>query len=102
GFSAGELPIVLSALEVTGVARREPLRPGDAATEPEDALLRRSPVLLDTIASDDVPVYARERLPVEQPIEGPAVIVEDYATTLIDAASSARVVRSGELLITLS
>jgi N-methylhydantoinase A len=101
GFSAGELPIVLSALEVTGVARREPLRPGDAATEPEDALLRRSPVLLDTIASDDVPVYARERLPVEEPIEGPAVIVEDYATTLIDGDSSLRVVRSGELVITL-
>jgi N-methylhydantoinase A len=102
GFSAGELPIVLSALEVTGVARRPPLSPGKAKLEPGEALLRRTPVLLDTIASDDVPVYARERLPAGGQIEGPAVIVEDYATTLIDASSSARVDESGALVIKLS
>lgn len=102
GFSAGELPIVLSALEVTGIARREPLAPGEAASGAEDALMRRTAVLLDTIDSEDVPVYARERLPIESPIAGPAVIVEGYATTLIDAASSASIIKSGELLITLS
>lgn len=102
GFSAGELPIVLSALEVTGVARREPLRPGDAATNAEEALLRHAPVRLDGIDSDEVPVYARERVPVETPVEGPAVIVEDYATTLIDGDSSAKIAPSGELIITLS
>jgi N-methylhydantoinase A len=102
GFSAGELPIVLSALEVTGVARREPLRPGDGATNAEEALLRHAAVRLDGIDSEEVPVYARERVPVETPIEGPAVIVEDYATTLIDGDSSAKIVPSGELVITLS
>jgi N-methylhydantoinase A len=102
GFSAGELPIVLSALEVTGVARREPLRPGDGATNAEEALLRHAAVRLDGIDSEEVPVYARERVPVDIPIEGPAVIVEDYATTLIDGDSSAKIVPSGELVITLS
>jgi N-methylhydantoinase A len=102
GFSAGELPIVLSALEVTGVARREPLRPGDGAENAEEALLRHAAVRLDGIDSDEVPVYARERVPAETPIAGPAVIVEDYATTLIDGDSSAQIVPSGELVITLS
>jgi N-methylhydantoinase A len=102
GFSAGELPIVLSALEVTGVALREPLRLRDAASDPQDALLRHTSLQLDSIRADDVPVYSRGRLPIEQAIDGPAVIVEDYATTLIDADSSVRVVSSGELVITLT
>jgi N-methylhydantoinase A len=102
GFSAGELPIVLSALEVTGVARREPLRPGDGAASAEDALLRHAAVRVDGIDSDEVPVYARERVPVDTAIAGPAVIVEDYATTLIDGGSSAKIAASGELVITLS
>jgi N-methylhydantoinase A len=102
GFSAGELPIIFSTLEVTGVARRPMLEATTAAPEAGEALLRRTRISLGTIDQDDVPVYARERLVVGEPVQGPAVIVESYATTLIDGASTAQVANTGELVVTLS
>jgi N-methylhydantoinase A len=101
GFSAGELPIVLSALEVTGMARRPQLQPAPAKAATGDAKIRTTSVRLESIDSDDVPVYDRELLSVDQRIDGPAVIVESYATSVIDGDSSARILASGELEITL-
>jgi N-methylhydantoinase A len=45
------------------------------------------------------PLYEREKLPVEQAIEGPAIILQKDTTTVIPPGAIARLHTSGNLLI---
>lgn len=101
GFSAEELPIILTTIEVSGVARRQ-ARPRLAKETTEtDPLIGRTTVLLDGVEHPETPVYQREHLPVNHAVSGPAVVVERYATTLLDAGSTAQVDEQGSLQIAL-
>jgi N-methylhydantoinase A len=103
GFSAEEIPVLVSTLEVTGVSRRPEMttasRTSTAAgsTDPE----RRVGLRLAGIDHPDSPVYTREQMAGGMTVSGPAIIVEAYATTVVNAGSTASVTDTGELLLTL-
>ena len=68
----------------------------DAALVKKDACYFR---LEGTLQSFDTPYYARESLPLEETIAGPAIILQTDATTVIPPGSDARADASGNLFI---
>lgn len=85
GFSAKELPIVCTSVEVTGVYDRglvvEPSH--DADDEGSSASLRSASVAIPGGERSDVPIYKRESLRIGDSIDGPALVVESFATTFV-------------------
>lgn len=102
GFTADELPIVLTTIEVTAAAARPALPPRAPVTRVGRSLIRRSPLRLAATDHGAVPIHDRDQLAAGEVVAGPAVIVEPYATTVIDEASTARLEASGNLVVTLS
>ncbi len=101
GFSAEELPIIITTIEVTGRSpRAQSSSPPGTTTVAGDPVLRRTSVRLVGSVHDDTAVYSRDRLPVGQQIPGPALIVEDYATTVVHAGSRAHRDEAGNLRVT--
>lgn len=101
GFSAEELPIMITTLQVTGVSRR-PATPSPPTPSPSgDPIIRHAPVRLGGVSYEDIPIYARGRIKTEDVLVGPALIVEPYATTVIESDSSALVDRAGYIHITI-
>lgn len=97
GFSAEELPILVTTLEVTGVALRDTPPGTSTAHEGEPTVLRTGPVRVRGAGHPAVPLYARSSLGKGNSVAGPALIVEDYATTYVDAGSTAHVDESNAL-----
>jgi len=64
----------------------------------EDAMVSRRQVVLDRPA--EVAVFDRSRLPAGELVDGPALLVEGHATTLVPAGWSARVREEGHLVVT--
>lgn len=89
GFSAEELPIIVTTIEVTGRAPRATLPKHTSRAGEQEPVLRRTTVRLNGITHDDTPVYRRDLLPIDEHVPGPALIVEDYATTVVHSGSSA-------------
>jgi N-methylhydantoinase A len=102
GFKAEELPLLITSIEVTGVAARPDLPPGTTATADGEEVLRRVDLRLRGSEFKDVPVIARERLVADKPVTGPVIIVEEYATTVVDQNSEARADSHGNIILTLS
>lgn len=102
GFSAEEIPVLVTTLEVTGVSRRPEMASFHAptagtSTDPQ----RRVALRLAGVEHPDSPVYTRVQLAGGMTVSGPAIIVEAYATTVVNAGSTASVTDTGELLLTL-
>lgn len=100
GFSAEEIPIIITTLEVTGRAPRSRTKASVPDAEGGEPMIRRASVRLDGVTHDDTAVYSRNRLPIGQKISGPALIVEDYATTVVPADSTAHRDDRGYLRVT--
>ncbi|MFT3660966.1 MAG: hydantoinase/oxoprolinase family protein [Gordonia sp. (in: high G+C Gram-positive bacteria)] len=89
GFAATEIPVVVSTVEVTAVIPRE-LPRGTVVPDDGDAFLRTARVTVPgTEAPADVPVHVRERMRPGEPVDGPALIAEKFATTLVLPGRSA-------------
>ncbi|MFT3660745.1 MAG: hydantoinase/oxoprolinase family protein [Gordonia sp. (in: high G+C Gram-positive bacteria)] len=101
GFTATELPIMVTTVEVTAAAARPAEAPRGAVESEGSSLLRHAPLRLAGKDFGDVPVHDRARLSTLDRIHGPAVIVEQYATTALDEGSTARIDESGDLIVTL-
>ncbi|WP_131766090.1 hydantoinase/oxoprolinase family protein [Candidatus Protofrankia californiensis] len=99
GFTAEELPIIVTTVEVTGRAPRATLPKHTSHAGEGDPILRRAAVRLDGVTHEDTPVYSRDLLPIDEPVAGPALIVEDYATTVVQAGASATQDAAGILRI---
>lgn len=102
GFSAEELPIMVTTIEVTAAAGRPALPPAQPLADGHGSLIRRTSLRLAGQQYSDVPVHAREKLSADETVTGPAIIVERYATTALDAGCTARLGHSGHLTITLA
>jgi N-methylhydantoinase A len=91
GFSAPEIPVVVSTLEVTAVVPR-PHKVPTTAAEGGEALVGhrdlRVPGAGETVSC---PVYVRERLRPGEVVAGPAVVAEKFATTVVLPGRHARV-----------
>ena len=93
----GEIEIVNVRTSVIGVTRKPAvrrLRRGKATLD--DALIGQRDVWFDGKPLR-IAVYERDRLPVELPFDGPAIIEEDGSTTVITPGWAARKDRSGNL-----
>ncbi|MEV0063415.1 hydantoinase/oxoprolinase family protein [Nocardia sp. NPDC050718] len=83
GFAAPEIPVVVSTVEVTAVLPRE-LGDADRSTDAGESFLRTTPLTVPgTTTPVEVPIHVRERLAPHQPVPGPALIAEKFATTLV-------------------
>jgi len=84
GFSAEDLPVILSSVEVTAVIPRAVKLPAPTVEEAADSLLRTATVTLPgTGTAVTVPVHNREHLRPHQVVKGPALVSEKFATTLV-------------------
>lgn len=102
GFTAEELPIMVTTIEVTAAAARPALSPKHPRDARGDSQIRRARLRLAGREYPDVAVHDRMRLSTGQTITGPTVITEPYATAVLDETSTARVDHSGNLTITLN
>ncbi len=64
-----------------------------------DAEIARRPVIFDGDARE-TPIYSRDRLPTGTPLEGPAIVEEDGATTVVPPGFTARQDRYGIMTLT--
>ncbi len=84
GFTAGRKPLIVASLELEAVGsvpkpRAPPWAEWSGALEPEcqrEIWFNGAPML--------TPLYRRDRLPSDQAVPGPALIVENNATTIIE------------------
>ena len=93
----GDVEVVNIRTSVIGVTRKPPVpRLAPSAGTVEGAVTARRDAWFDETRVS-VAVYERELLPVEVPFEGPAIVEEDGATTVITPGWTARKDRSGNL-----
>jgi N-methylhydantoinase A/oxoprolinase/acetone carboxylase beta subunit/N-methylhydantoinase B/oxoprolinase/acetone carboxylase alpha subunit len=102
-----EIKAVVVNLNTSVVGKRRPFSVaslidiGKRAARLEDAAIGRRALYGDG-GWRDATIYDRERLPADVAIEGPAVIQQVDATTVIEAGSAARVDAMGNLRIALA
>jgi N-methylhydantoinase A len=75
--------------------------PAGRAVRLDDARLETRPVWFDG-KWHDTPVYAREKLPLEVMVNGPAIIEQMDATTVLEPGDVARSDRDGNLIIEIA
>ena len=97
GFTMPERPVVVDAIAVEAVERGHPpdlrLSAGHGnLAEPTDVVAVHL-----TGAEHWAPVYSREALPAGQRVDGPAIIAESVATTVVEPGWRAEVLPGGEL-----
>ncbi|GAB92554.1 hydantoinase/oxoprolinase family protein [Gordonia rhizosphera] len=99
GFAATEIPVVVSTVEVTAIIGREQSAIS-TTVEDGDPLLRTAPVMVPgTDTTTEIPVYVRERMRAHQPVAGPALVTEKFATTLVLPDRHAYVDDDGNLIV---
>lgn len=106
GHAFPEAVVEIVNLRVTGIGERpKPGRPRPAAGGTiEDARLPAAEVVFTIDGAPrrlSTPVLARERLPLEAPIDGPAIVVQTDTTTVVPPGCTLVADRSGNLVITL-
>ncbi|AII08036.1 MULTISPECIES: hydantoinase/oxoprolinase family protein [Rhodococcus] len=83
GFAATEIPVVISTVEVTAIIPREQHKT-DLTPEDGEAFLRTTELTLPgTTEQVEVSIYVRERLQPFERVQGPALVAEKFATTLV-------------------
>ena len=83
GFAATEIPVVISTVEVTAIIPREQHK-SDLTPDDGEAFLRTAEITLPgTTEQVEVAIYVRERLEPFQRVQGPALVAEKFATTLV-------------------
>jgi len=89
GFSARELPVIVTTIAVAGSASRAASRSSTVHVQEGNPVIRSGPLRLDGVTHPDAAMYARDRLPIGEKVHGPALVVEGYATTVVHAGASA-------------
>jgi N-methylhydantoinase A len=102
GYSAAELPIIVTKVEVNGLGDRPTLpplvlRPDTAA----QALVRTSAVVFEGQRHPEVRFVRRQGLALGEEVKGPAVVVDPYSTIVVPPEAVAVVEPEGFLRISL-
>ncbi|MGV9674061.1 hydantoinase/oxoprolinase family protein [Nocardia sp. NPDC003482] len=83
GFAATEIPVVVSTVEVTAIIARAQRKP-EVTPEDGESFLRTTRLTVPGSTEPvEVPIHVRERLGRAERVDGPALVVEKYATTLV-------------------
>jgi N-methylhydantoinase A len=106
GHAFPEAVVEIVNLRVIGIGERpKPAKPAPAAGGTlAAARLRTAPVVFAVDGAPralDTPVLARDRLPLDQPIPGPAIVVQTDTTTVVPPGCTFVADRGGNLIITL-
>jgi N-methylhydantoinase A len=105
GYSAEELPIMITRLVSRAISKGEAIRfttiPTGNKSPAKEAIIRQQDIYLEGQKHENVPAYYRSRLLAGNMIEGPALIVEDLATTVVYDGCSGKVDDKGNLRITI-
>lgn len=104
GYQAPELPILVTTLTASSVGaiprpRLVEIKKG-RTKPPAEALLIRVDVYMDRKLNKNVPFYDRTKLLAGNVIPGPAIVVEEMATTVVGSDFTLRVDQIGDLRIT--
>jgi N-methylhydantoinase A len=105
GYSAPEIPIVVTSIAAVGVAARPPLklpRLDDRVTaggSVEDAIVRRADLWFDGNRYPDSPFYRRDDLRVGDEVAGPCIIDDQLGTVVVNDGAVAHVLEHGTLRI---
>ena len=99
-------PIEIVNVRLTGIGVMPKIGPPTVTGGPrlDDAVVKTGRCLFragGALESFDTPFYAREKLPLEQPIDGPAIILQTDATTVVPPACRCIAHIDGNLIITL-
>jgi 5-oxoprolinase (ATP-hydrolysing) len=99
GFTPGERDLVVAALsaEAIGAAAQPPLAALSPARPGDVAVARSATVAACFDGLRQVPLLPRSRLAPGLPIEGPAIIAEANATTVVEPGWRAEALATGEL-----
>ncbi len=102
GFTRQDKNLVVAALTVEAVGHSEnmPSRKAMASFSTNAVPAAHITFHTATTRHADAPLYRRENLTPNTKIDGPALIIEDTATTVVDVGWSAEVLAGGELLLT--
>jgi N-methylhydantoinase A len=101
-----ENPIEIVNVRLTGIGAMPKIGPPAVMSGQrlDDAVLKTGRCLFrvgGTLESFDTPFYARDKLPLEQPIDGPAIILQTDTTTVVPPACRCVAHADGNLMITL-
>ncbi|WP_256868128.1 hypothetical protein [Candidatus Entotheonella palauensis] len=99
-------PIEIVNVRLTGIGVMPKIGPPTVTggLRLDDAVVRTGRCLFrvgGALESFDTPFYAREKLPLEQPINGPAIILQTDTTTVVPPACRCTAHTDGNLIITL-
>ena len=99
GFIDEDKPLMLRSIEVESIARHQPPPLPQIDEQGRDgAPLARYELSLGG-ETRSTPFFDRARLPLEQWVEGPAVVVEPTSTIVIEPGWRGRLTRRGDLLL---
>ncbi len=98
GAAMPDAPLLVATIAATGTGSEEHFDEPEIPAIPEALAATRSKVWLDG-GWLDAPVYRRNDLGAGARIAGPAIVVEDTATTVIDAGWTGTVGATGHLLL---
>ena len=101
-----ENPIEIVNVRLTGIGVMPKIGPPTVMSGQrlDDAVLKTGRCLFrvgGALESFDTPFYARDKLPLEQPIDGPAIILQTDTTTVVPPACCCTAHADGNLIITL-
>tara|TARA_B100001741_G_scaffold42895_1_gene31017 strand:+ start:368 stop:3976 length:3609 start_codon:yes stop_codon:yes gene_type:complete len=98
GFISQETPIIIESLQLEAIGKAPPLTITHHSGNSTDSLLSRHRVTM-TGHTTDTPFIERQQIGSNEPITGPAVLVEPNATTVIEPDWEGRINANGDLLI---
>jgi N-methylhydantoinase A len=102
GYSAAELGIIVTKLEVSGVGDRTRMpRLATGVGDGLPALVKEAPIFLDGVTHPEVDFLRRQSLFEGEEIKGPAVIIDPYSTIVVPPEASAVVEPEGYLRMSL-
>ncbi|HED14268.1 MAG TPA: 5-oxoprolinase [Gammaproteobacteria bacterium] len=102
GFITADKALIVEAVqvEVVGTGQKPDLQALAVAHQPHDPALplAHHPVYLQD-DYQNVPFYAREQLPIEKPLLGPAIIVEQTGTIVVEAGWQAQMTPAQDIIL---
>jgi 5-oxoprolinase (ATP-hydrolysing) len=102
GYTRRGRPVEIVTARVRGTAGQPVARPAQGAAPPARAPappLRREPVWFPEVGRVEAPIYAREALAPAQRVAGPALVLEDTGTLVLDPGFEAEVGAEGLLVV---
>lgn len=101
GFCYPQRPLLLAAIHVECLGREA--HAGETTADTGQPKARQAETVTRVFSQNswhDAPVYRRENLTAQTPVFGPAIVLEETSTIVIEAGWQARQQTGGELLLT--